>query len=77
MHPGHDGHTSVLLGTAKYLSQHKNFSGTIHFIFQPAEEVLGGTKAMIDDGLFEKFASGRSLSTAQLARTSCRRSRCQ
>lgn len=52
---GHDGHTSVLLGTAKYLSQHKNFSGTIHFIFQPAEEVLGGAKAMIDDGLFDTF----------------------
>lgn len=52
---GHDGHTSVLLGTAKYLSQHKDFSGTIYFIFQPAEEVLGGAKAMIDDGLFDKF----------------------
>ena len=52
---GHDGHTSVLLGTAKHLSQHKDFSGTIHFIFQPAEEVLGGAKAMIDDGLFDKF----------------------
>ena len=52
---GHDGHTSVLLGTAKYLSQNKNFSGTIHFIFQPAEEVLGGAKAMIDDGLFDRF----------------------
>ncbi|MGP9556952.1 M20 aminoacylase family protein [Psychrobacter sp. AOP7-A1-24] len=52
---GHDGHTSVLLGTAKHLSQHKEFSGTIHFIFQPAEEVLGGAKAMIDDGLFDKF----------------------
>lgn len=52
---GHDGHASVLLGTAKHLSQHKDFSGTIHFIFQPAEEVLGGAKAMIDDGLFDKF----------------------
>lgn len=52
---GHDGHTSVLLGTAKHLSQHKIFSGTIYFIFQPAEEVLGGAKAMIDDGLFDKF----------------------
>lgn len=52
---GHDGHTSVLLGTAKLLSQHKNFNGTIHFIFQPAEEVLGGAKAMIEDGLFDKF----------------------
>ncbi len=52
---GHDGHTSVLLGTAKHLSQHKDFSGTIHFIFQPAEEVLGGAQAMIEDGLFDKF----------------------
>ncbi|WP_367108744.1 M20 aminoacylase family protein [uncultured Psychrobacter sp.] len=52
---GHDGHTSVLLGTAKHLSENKNFSGTIYFIFQPAEEVLGGAKAMIDDGLFDKF----------------------
>ncbi|WP_372886537.1 M20 aminoacylase family protein [Psychrobacter sp.] len=52
---GHDGHTSVLLGTAKHLSQHKEFNGTIYFIFQPAEEVLGGAKAMIDDGLFDKF----------------------
>ncbi len=52
---GHDGHTSVLLGAAKHLSQNKNFSGTIQFIFQPAEEVLGGAKAMIDDGLFDKF----------------------
>ena len=52
---GHDGHTSVLLGTAKHLSQNKDFSGTIHFIFQPAEEVLGGAQAMIDDGLFDKF----------------------
>jgi len=51
---GHDGHTSVLLGAAKHLS-HKEFSGTIHFVFQPAEEVLGGAKAMIDDGLFDKF----------------------
>ena len=52
---GHDGHTSVLLGTAKHLSQHRDFNGTIYFIFQPAEEVLGGAKAMIDDGLFDKF----------------------
>ncbi|GAA0314711.1 M20 aminoacylase family protein [Psychrobacter aestuarii] len=52
---GHDGHTSVLLGAAKYLSAHKHFNGTIHFIFQPAEEVLGGAKTMIDDGLFDIF----------------------
>jgi hippurate hydrolase len=52
---GHDGHTSIMLGAAKYLSENKNFNGTVHFIFQPAEEVLGGAKKMIDDGLFEKF----------------------
>jgi hippurate hydrolase len=52
---GHDGHTSIMLGTAKYLSENRNFNGTVHFIFQPAEEVLGGAKKMIDDGLFEKF----------------------
>jgi hippurate hydrolase len=52
---GHDGHTSMLLGAAKYLAGTKNFDGTVHFIFQPAEEGLGGAKAMVDDGLFEKF----------------------
>ncbi len=52
---GHDGHTAILLGTAKYLAENKNFNGTAIFIFQPAEEGLGGAKAMLDDGLFEKF----------------------
>jgi hippurate hydrolase len=52
---GHDGHTAILLGTAKYLAENKNFNGTAVFIFQPAEEGLGGAKAMLDDGLFEKF----------------------
>lgn len=52
---GHDGHTAILLGAAKYLAQTRNFDGTAVFIFQPAEEGLGGAKAMIDDGLFERF----------------------
>ncbi len=52
---GHDGHTTVLLGAARYLAETRNFDGTVHFIFQPAEEGLGGARAMIKDGLFEKF----------------------
>ena len=52
---GHDGHTAMLLGAAKVLAETRNFDGTVHFIFQPAEEGLGGAKAMIDDGLFERF----------------------
>jgi amidohydrolase len=52
---GHDGHTTMLLGAAKYLAETRNFDGTVHFIFQPAEEGIGGAKAMIDDGLFKRF----------------------
>lgn len=52
---GHDGHTAVLIGAAKYLAQTRNFDGTAVLIFQPAEEGLGGAKAMIDDGLFDRF----------------------
>ncbi|MES2106150.1 MAG: M20 aminoacylase family protein, partial [Pseudomonadota bacterium] len=51
---GHDGHTAMLLGAAHYLSQHRQFDGTVYVIFQPAEEGGGGAKRMIDDGLFQQ-----------------------
>ena len=52
---GHDGHTAILLAAAKHLSENRNFDGTVRFIFQPAEEGGAGAKAMIEDGLFERF----------------------
>jgi hippurate hydrolase len=52
---GHDGHTAMLLGAARYLAETRNFSGTAIVIFQPAEEGGGGAKAMLDDGLMERF----------------------
>ena len=52
---GHDGHTTILLGAARYLSRTRNFDGTAVLIFQPAEEGLGGARAMMDDGLFDTY----------------------
>jgi len=52
---GHDGHTTMLLAAARHLAATRNFDGTVHFIFQPAEEGQGGARAMIEDGLFERF----------------------
>jgi amidohydrolase len=52
---GHDGHTTILLGAARYLAETRNFNGTVHLIFQPGEEGIGGALAMLNDGLFERF----------------------
>src|SRR4029079_12647906 len=52
---GHDGHTTMLLGAAKYTAEMLQFDGVGNFIFQPAEEGIGGARAMIADGLFERF----------------------
>src|SRR5690606_5858658 len=49
------GHTTMLLGAARYLAQHRDFDGTVYFIFQPAEEGEGGGRQMVEEGLFERF----------------------
>jgi amidohydrolase len=56
---GHDGHTTMLLAAAKYLSESRDFRGQVNFIFQPAEEGIGGAQAMIEDGLFSQFPCDR------------------
>jgi amidohydrolase len=52
---GHDGHTTMLLGAARYLAENRDFAGTAIFVFQPAEEGLGGARAMLAEGLFQRF----------------------
>lgn len=52
---GHDGHVTILLGAARYLAETRNFDGTVYLIFQPGEEGFAGAKAMMEDGLFERF----------------------
>ena len=56
---GHDGHTAMLLGAAKYLAETRNFAGSCVLIFQPAEEIGQGAMAMLDDGLMDRFGIGR------------------
>jgi hippurate hydrolase len=56
---GHDGHVAMLLGAAQHLARTRRFDGTVNFIFQPAEEGLAGARAMVDDGLFDRFPCGR------------------
>lgn len=53
---GHDGHTTMLLGAARYLAETRNFAGTVALIFQPAEEVIGGGRIMVEEGIMERFA---------------------
>src|SRR5204863_8476041 len=52
---GHDGHTTMLLGAARYLAETRSFNGTVNFIFQPGEEGVGGALAMLQDDLFQRF----------------------
>ena len=55
---GHDGHTTMLLGAARYLAETRNFSGRVALIFQPAEEAIGGARVMVEEGIMERFGIG-------------------
>ena len=56
---GHDGHTAILLGAARYLAEARSFAGTVALIFQPSEEMSGGGRAMVEEGMMERFGIGR------------------
>jgi hypothetical protein len=74
---GHDGHTAMLVGAARYLAETRNFDGTAVLIFQPGEEGFAGAKAMIEDGLFQRFPVESVYRHAQLARAQARDDRHQ
>ncbi|MBO1073744.1 M20 aminoacylase family protein [Roseomonas marmotae] len=56
---GHDGHTTMLLGAARYLAETRNFAGTVYLLFQPAEENFGGGRVMVEEGIFQRFPMDR------------------
>ena len=64
---GHDGHTTILLGAARYLAETRNFAGTVALIFQPSEEMSGGGRVMCEEGMMERFGIGRVFGAAQRA----------
>ena len=68
---GHDGHTTMLLGAARYLAETRDFAGTVNFIFQPTEEEIGGAKAMLKDSLFESASHATASSGCTIGPT-CR-----
>ena len=72
---GHDGHTAMLLGAARQLARTRRFDGTVHFIFQPAEEGRGGARVMVEAGLVRALSVRRRVRAAQLARPAARRRR--
>ena len=69
---GHDGHTAMLLGAAKHLSENRSFDGTVYFFFQPAEEKDGGARVMIEEGALRAVPGRGGLRRPQLPGDGCR-----
>ena len=72
---GHDGHTTILLGAARYLAETRNFAGTVALIFQPSEEMSGGGRVMVEEGMMERFGIAPRLRAPQRAGPALRRDR--